>query len=288
MSSVFLSHNSKDKPWVRELARKLTSDGVLVWLDEAELNIGDSLIEKISAGISDMKYVAAVISKNSIESNWVQKEISLAMSKELSGRRVTVLPLLIDRCTLPSSLADKLYADFTQKENYEFEYSKLLRALGGHSSSQSTTTEIQQTNFKKSQFSERKVEKAPTVDIRIIGVVKERTRQDQEFSGLQHYYLQLSSRPPSGWGAYFTQARQFPRHSMWRDAWLDGDCVVVKCALDELSRHHVKDLKEDVASSNANYNQAQINLERKRQQEREQQEIETKKRNDALDQLNFD
>jgi hypothetical protein len=43
MSSVFLSHNSKDKAWVRDLAKRLTQDGVVVWLDEAELNIGDSL-----------------------------------------------------------------------------------------------------------------------------------------------------------------------------------------------------------------------------------------------------
>jgi len=51
MSSVFLSHNSKDKKWVRKLAERLTSDDVVVWIDEAELNIGDSLIEKISVGI---------------------------------------------------------------------------------------------------------------------------------------------------------------------------------------------------------------------------------------------
>jgi|SRR3990172_337380 hypothetical protein len=93
MSSVFLSHNSKDKHWVRELAQRLISDGVVVWLDEAELNIGDSLIEKIASGIKEMKFVAAVLSKNSIGSTWVQKEISLAMSKEIMGRKVTVQAL---------------------------------------------------------------------------------------------------------------------------------------------------------------------------------------------------
>jgi hypothetical protein len=130
MSSVFLSHNSKDKPWVRTLAERLIADEVIVWLDEAEINIGDSLIEKISAGIQDMKFVAAIISKNSVESSWVQKEISLAMSKEIAGREVTVLPLVIDNCELPISLSDKLYADFTNPNDFETSYSKLLRALG--------------------------------------------------------------------------------------------------------------------------------------------------------------
>ena len=129
MPSVFLCHNSKDKPFVRELADRLKSDGVRVWLDEAELNIGDSLIEKISGGIEDMEYVAVIISKNSIISHWVQKEISLAMSKEIVGPRVTVLPILVNKCSLPEALADKVYADFTLRENYEDEYSKLLRAM---------------------------------------------------------------------------------------------------------------------------------------------------------------
>ena len=39
--SIFLSHNSKDKPFVRKLAERLKRHGVSVWLDEAELNIGD-------------------------------------------------------------------------------------------------------------------------------------------------------------------------------------------------------------------------------------------------------
>jgi len=129
MSSVFLSHNSKDKSWVRKLATRLTADGIVAWLDEAELNIGDSLIDKISAAIDEMKYVAAVISRNSIASAWVQKELSLAMSKEIRGRRVTVLPLLIERCSLPATLRDKLYADFTSPETYDSEYNKLLRVL---------------------------------------------------------------------------------------------------------------------------------------------------------------
>jgi molybdate-binding protein len=31
---VFISHSSKDKPAVRELAEKLKTDGIRVWFDE--------------------------------------------------------------------------------------------------------------------------------------------------------------------------------------------------------------------------------------------------------------
>ena len=50
-TSIFLSHNSQDKPFVRELARDLEAHGIRVWLDEAEINVVDSLIEKFSEGI---------------------------------------------------------------------------------------------------------------------------------------------------------------------------------------------------------------------------------------------
>ena len=41
--SAFLSHNSNDKPFVRRLASELRAAGVKVWVDEAELRVGDSL-----------------------------------------------------------------------------------------------------------------------------------------------------------------------------------------------------------------------------------------------------
>jgi hypothetical protein len=42
--SIFLSHSSADKPFARRLAGDLRARGVRVWLDEAEIGIGDSLI----------------------------------------------------------------------------------------------------------------------------------------------------------------------------------------------------------------------------------------------------
>ena len=119
MTSVFLSHNSKDKPFVRELAGTLRDSGVDVWLDEAEINIGDSLIEKIGSAIEYTDFICAVISNNSIGSSWVQKELSLAMTKEIANREVVVLPVLLDHCELPHFLKDKLYVDF-------YSWSKLL------------------------------------------------------------------------------------------------------------------------------------------------------------------
>jgi hypothetical protein len=46
---VFLSHNSKDKAVVREVAERLRQDGLKVWFDEWVLKAGDSISAKIDA-----------------------------------------------------------------------------------------------------------------------------------------------------------------------------------------------------------------------------------------------
>jgi hypothetical protein len=119
MPSIFLSHSHQDKAFVRRLAERLTKSGVVVWLDEVHLGIGDSIIGKIADAIEAVDYVAAVISKTSVRSQWVQKELSIAMSKEIGGKRVVVLPILLDECKIPTHLQDKLYADFRHKGSFE-------------------------------------------------------------------------------------------------------------------------------------------------------------------------
>jgi hypothetical protein len=128
--SIFLSHSSTDKPFVRRLAERLTESGVRVWLDEAQLQVGDSLIDKISEAIRGVDFVVAVISKHSLKSPWAKKELSLAITKEIKGQKVVVLPALIDDCEVPASLEDKVYADFRDPQQFDQAANKLLRAMG--------------------------------------------------------------------------------------------------------------------------------------------------------------
>ena len=117
MPSIFLSHNSRDKPFVRKLATRLSEAGVVVWLDEVHLTIGDSLIDKIADAIDRVQFVAAIVSQHSNTSSWVKKELSLAMTKEISGSTKVILPIVIDDCELPNALKDKLYADFRKHKS---------------------------------------------------------------------------------------------------------------------------------------------------------------------------
>ncbi|MCG7994119.1 MAG: toll/interleukin-1 receptor domain-containing protein [Candidatus Thiodiazotropha taylori] len=128
--SIFLSHNAADKEFARQLAIDLDIAGARVWFDEAEIKVGDSLIEKIREGIDSVDYLAVVISPNSVRSSWVSKEVDIAMNQEIKGGKVKVLPILLKDCELPGFLEGKLYADFRKEENYNDSFLLIANRLG--------------------------------------------------------------------------------------------------------------------------------------------------------------
>ncbi len=130
MPSIFLSHSSSDKSFVRHLANQLASCNVKVWFDEAEMRIGDSLLERIGHAIEEADYVAVILSRQSINSKWVQLELQMAIEKEFQKEHVVVLPILLENVTMPPFLSGKYYADFTSFEQYEISFSKILDTLG--------------------------------------------------------------------------------------------------------------------------------------------------------------
>jgi TIR domain len=70
---VFLSHSSKDKPFVRDLADALEAGGeIKVWLDEREIDYGENIVLKIADGL-DADFILLILSPDSVDSKWVKK-----------------------------------------------------------------------------------------------------------------------------------------------------------------------------------------------------------------------
>jgi hypothetical protein len=142
MSSVFLCHSSADKELVRRIAKDLLLAGVRVWLDEAEFLIGDPLLSKIASAIKQMQYLAVVMTRNSIHSRWVAKELEIAMSDQLAAEQVKVLPLRADDCEIPAFLQGIYYVDIGLA-NYEAGIKHLLdRVAPGTSHNRATPIAI--------------------------------------------------------------------------------------------------------------------------------------------------
>lgn len=124
---IFIAHASEDKNIIQKLANDLIDRGLLVWYDEWEIKVGDSLVEKINQGIENSSFMAIVLSKNSIEKPWFKKEINAGFIKELNNRGVYLLPLLLEDCKISPLLSDKKYANFSI--SYENGLTELLASL---------------------------------------------------------------------------------------------------------------------------------------------------------------
>ena len=79
---VFLSHSSKDKPAVRELAGRLKQDGLRVWFDEWVIQAGDLISLKIEQGLEQSRTLILVLSYNAFASEWVTLERHTALFRD--------------------------------------------------------------------------------------------------------------------------------------------------------------------------------------------------------------
>lgn len=111
---AFISHSSKDKPFVRKLAADLTAAGVSIWLDEQRIRVGDSIPDQIAQGLAESDIFLIALSDNSISSEWVKRELNNALVTEIARRKVKILPLKLTECQIPEVIRDKKYADFTK------------------------------------------------------------------------------------------------------------------------------------------------------------------------------
>ena len=101
-SDVFLSHNSLDKPLVREVAEALENAGIDVWLDEWDLTPGRCWQNEIEAGLQLAKSVAVFVGANGI-GRWVEPEMRAALSESVH-RGMAVIPVLLPGGPKPADL----------------------------------------------------------------------------------------------------------------------------------------------------------------------------------------
>jgi nucleotide-binding universal stress UspA family protein len=90
---VFLSHNSKDKVTVRQLAESLQARGIMVWLDEWELVPGRPWQDALEEVIATTRAAAVLVGGDGF-GPWEIREMRGCLS-EFVNRRMPVIPVLL-------------------------------------------------------------------------------------------------------------------------------------------------------------------------------------------------
>jgi TIR domain len=129
---LFISYSSKDRKFVNDLCIRLSKAGVTFWLDLNEIKPGEYIRDKISRGIDSARFMLLILSPNSVQSEWVKREIDAAMIREIESKNVTVIPLLIGDVLpndCPSDLRGKKYLDFRTANSASIDFVALVNLI---------------------------------------------------------------------------------------------------------------------------------------------------------------
>ena len=93
---VFLSHNSRDKPAVEEIAAFLRDRGLRVWLDKDELRPGLPWQKGLEEGVKASRSVAVFVGKDGL-GPWQEPEMRAFLARA-RREEIPVIPVLLPGC----------------------------------------------------------------------------------------------------------------------------------------------------------------------------------------------
>ena len=93
---IFISHSSQDDDIVKKLRQSLELHGQLPWVDSRELTGGDDLQIRIEESIRTASHFLVVISLDALDSEWVERELEIALDEaEQREDGYKLIPLLL-------------------------------------------------------------------------------------------------------------------------------------------------------------------------------------------------
>jgi hypothetical protein len=124
MQKIFISYSRKDIDFAKKLASDLEAAGYDVWWDITDLRGGDDWVKTLPAAIEAAQYFIIVLTPNSVESEWVRKEYTQALSL-----RKRIFPIMLEVCPVPFALNTINFVNF-MGDDYAASFEKLLSAVG--------------------------------------------------------------------------------------------------------------------------------------------------------------
>ncbi len=119
---VFICHSSKDKQIIREIVKDLKQLKISYWLDEERIDPGDNIIDTITDGLQNSRFIIPCLSTNQLNSGWTRKEYQSILTKIISGLSdQRIIPLIIDDIAdnkVPLFLGDIRIERYQDKDQY--------------------------------------------------------------------------------------------------------------------------------------------------------------------------
>lgn len=137
--SAFISYSSKDEELAKRLYADLQGKGVRCWFAPEDLKTGDKFRVEIDEAVRVYDKLLLLLSKHSVKSEWVEKEVETAFEKERQQGHMVLFPVRLDKAVMeiesgwPADIRrTRQIGDFTQwkkDDAYQKAFDRLLRDL---------------------------------------------------------------------------------------------------------------------------------------------------------------
>jgi TolB-like protein len=130
---IFISYSRRDKEAIMCYVELFRANGINAWIDESGINASGEWAEQIVHAITDCDVFILFLSKTSVESENVRKEIGVAASLNKK-----ILPLKIEEVEIPPSLLyhlNSIHFLETQRVSSELLLEHVFKAVGSPRSS---------------------------------------------------------------------------------------------------------------------------------------------------------
>ena len=101
---VFISYSSKDQDFVNTFAALLQTFNLNVWKDSKSIPVGSNILKNVYGGIKSSSHFCCIISHSSVESAWVEDEISYFKMIQFKNPHLQIVPVIINYVEIPDYL----------------------------------------------------------------------------------------------------------------------------------------------------------------------------------------
>jgi hypothetical protein len=127
VANVFISYRRNDVREAEKLANEVRAAGHQVWLDEWNINLGDSIVGQINEGLEAANYVVICYSSSGVSSQWMSREWMSVLARQLNGYGIKLIPVQLTGGAPPAILADIFYVDLMK--DWAGGITRLLRTI---------------------------------------------------------------------------------------------------------------------------------------------------------------
>ena len=129
--SCFISFSGNDRNFIEKIGEDLQREGIRCWYAPEEMKMGDAIRQQVDQLIRIQDKLLVVLSKFSVESPWIQKEVEAALTEERNRNRTVLFSLCLDKSSMDAETdwlnrlqKNRRIYDFSAWENWEAYYTQ--------------------------------------------------------------------------------------------------------------------------------------------------------------------